>query len=186
MLRLVIKSDREEQYDEATGRFVYGEEAIVAIVDLEHSLASLSKWESIHKVPFLSNPDLTPELIFEYLKCMILDPNVDPNLLYQCSEENLKEINTYINSAESATTFGRVPEKRGPSREKVTSELIYFWMLTYQIPVEAETWHLNRLLALIKICSVKNSKPGKRSAASMAEERARINAERKAQYQTSG
>jgi hypothetical protein len=186
MLKLIIKTDREESYDEATNRFVYGDEVIIATVDLEHSLASLSKWESIHKIPFLSTPDLPPEQLFDYVRCMVVDEDVDPDILYQCSQTNLNEIQAYISSTESATTFGRLPEPRGPSREKVTSELIYYWMITYKIPFEADRWHLNRLLSLIKIYSVKNAKPVKRSASQMAAERARINAERKAQFQTSG
>lgn len=187
MLTITITTEPEEQYDEVSGKFLPGGEPIViAVVEMEHSLASLSKWESIHQVPFLSSTDLSNEQVFDYLKCMVVSPNVDADVLYHCSQSNLDRIQTYINSSESATTFGGIPEKRGGSREKVTAELIYYWMATFQIPIEAENWHLNRLLSLIKIFSVKNAKQPKRSTSEMAAERHRINAERRAKLGTSG
>ena len=187
MLTITILTEPEEQYDEETNRFISGGDPIVvAVIEMEHSLASLSKWESIHQIPFLSSTDLPPEQVFDYLKCMVVSPDVDPDVLYRASQSNLEAIQAYINSSESATTFGNIPNRAGGPRERVTSELIYYWMAAFQIPIEAEHWHLNRLLSLIKIFSVKNAKQPKRSAREMAEERNRINAERRAKLGTSG
>ena len=116
---------------------------------------------------------------------MVVTPNVDLVDLYRCSKEDLEAIQEYIDSSQSATTFGLMPETRGP-REVVTSELIYYWMTGFNIPWEAQTWHLNRLFALIRICSVKNGKQKKMSKREIAEQNARINAERLAKYGTKG
>lgn len=181
MFKLVIKAD--EGFDERTKQFVeVGEELVV---ELEHSLVSLSKWESEYQKPFLSSSQKTSEEIFGYLKEMILTPNVGLEDLYRCSQKDLEEIQKYIDSSQSATTFGVMPETRGP-REVVTSELIYYWMIGFTIPWEAQYWHLNRLFALIRICNLKNQKPKKMSRGEMAQQNARINAERRAKLGTSG
>lgn len=181
MFELVIKPD--EGFNEKTREFVDDGEPLV--VQLEHSLVSLSKWESEYNKPFLSPGDKTHEEIFGYLKAMVLTPNVGLEDLYRCSQADLEAIQQYIDSSQSATTFGMMPETRGP-REVVTSELIYYWMTGFNIPWEAQYWHLNRLFALIRICTVKNGKQKKMSKREIAEQNARINAERKAKYGTKG
>lgn len=180
MLRVIIQ---DEGFDEKQRKFVDIGKPIV--IDLEHSLVSLSKWESKYKKPFLSSTDKTSEEIFGYLEAMIVTSNVGLEDLKKCSNEDFEAIQRYIDSSESATTFGVMPETRGP-REVVTSELIYYWMIGFQIPWEAQYWHLNRLFALIRICNVKNSKQKKMSKREIAENNARINAERKKQLGTSG
>ena len=117
---------------------------------------------------------------------MVVTPNFDPDVLDRCSQENLNEIQEYIASNQSATTFGSIPEHRGPG-ETITSELIYFWMSNFHIPFECEKWHLNRLFALIKIANVKNSKPGKKLSRNEVVQRNRdLNAERRAKLGTRG
>lgn len=181
MLKFVIKP--EEGFNEKTKQFVdQGEELVI---ELEHSLISLSKWESEYQKPFLSSIDKSPEEILGYLKAMVLTPGVGLEDLYRCSQADLEKIQQYIDSTQSATTFGIMPETRGP-REVITSELIYYWMIVFQIPWEAQYWHLNRLFALIRICNIKNSKPKKMSRRELAEQNARLNAERKARLGTSG
>lgn len=180
MFRLVII---DEGFDEKTKQFVDIGEPLV--VELEHSLVSLSKWESEFKKPFLSSDEKTSEEIFGYLLKMVLTPNVGREDLMRCSQSDLASIQQYIESSESATTFGLMPETRGP-REVVTSELIYFWMVNFNIPWEAERWHLNRLFALIRICNIKNSPKKKMSRQEIAEQNARINAERRAKTGSKG
>lgn len=181
MFKLIIKSD--EGFDEKKKQFVdVGEDLLI---ELEHSLFSLSKWESKYQKPFLSSIDKTHEEIFGYLMEMVLTPGVGFEDLYRCSQADMEKIQQYIDSNQSATTFGVMPETRGP-REVITSELIYYWMIAFQIPWEAQHWHLNRLFALIRICNIKNSKPKKMSRRELAEQNARLNAERKARLGTSG
>lgn len=182
MLRLIIKG--QELFNETTQEF-YTEEGKDVVVEFEHSLVSLSKWESIYKIPFLSANDKTPEAIFEYLQLMIVSKDVDKNILYKCSEEDLKKIQEYIDSSESATTFGEMPGRKGPG-EVITSELIYYWMVAFTIPFECQYWHLNRLFALIRICNVKNQPPKKLSKHEIATRNRELNAKRKAELKTTG
>lgn len=155
------------------------------VVHLEHSLVSLSKWEAIYEKPFLSEDEKTTEEVLAYVKCMILEDDIAPEVFARLDNENMLKINQYIDSKQTATWFPE--ERQGPkSREKITAELIYYWMINYQIPWEAERWHLQRLFTLIRVCNVKSSTPKKRSAKEIGQERARLNAERMAKLGTTG
>lgn len=180
MLTLFIKGD--ELFDEVSQTFI---ETTAATIRLEHSLISLSKWESIFEKPFLSTNNKTNDEIISYIKFMILDDLVDESIVYRLDQENLNEVNRYINSSQSATTFGTMPEKRGRG-EVITSELIYYWMVAFTIPFECQTWHINRLFALIRICNIKNSKQKKLSSHEIASRNRELNEKRKEQLQTSG
>lgn len=181
MLKIVIEG--EELFDEATESFV---EVEPVVFELEHSLISLSKWESEFQKPFLSSGTKTSEEILAYLKYMIVTPGIDPDVLLRCSQKHVDEIQAYIDSSQSATTFGAMPERRGPG-ETITSELIYYWMVAFTIPWEAEYWHLNRLFALIRICNIKNSDQKNRvNTHQAAEERRRINEQRRKELGSRG
>lgn len=180
MLRIII--DGDESFDEATETFIQDN---TVVLELEHSLLSLSKWESKHQKPFLTSGEKSSEELYDYLKAMLLTPEVDPDILYQCSQKNIDLIQSYIDSRQSATTFGMMPERRGPG-EVITSELIYYWMVAFNIPFECQTWHLNRLFSLIRICNIKNSKPKKMSRHELAQRNREINAKRRAELKTAG
>jgi hypothetical protein len=182
MLRIIVEGD--EIYDEETNTF---ETFNDVVVDLEHSLISLSKWESKFQKPFLSSGAKTSEEIFGYIKSMIINPDVDPDVLYRCSQQNINDIQEYIDSSQSATTFGSMPERRGPG-EVITSELIYYWMVAFNIPFECQFWHLNRLFSLIRICNIKNSnqKPKKMSRNEIAQRNWELNTQRRAELNTTG
>ena len=180
MLKLVIPD--KEIYDERTNEFL---NIKGATLQLEHSLVSLSKWESKWCKPFLSKTDKTTEELLDYIKCMTLTQNVNPDIYKYLSNSTVNQINEYINAPMTATTFY---EEKGSkkSSEQVTSELIYYWMVALNIPFECQKWHLNRLLTLIKVCNIKNQPPKKRSKKDIAAQYARINAERKKQLNTRG
>lgn len=154
-------------------------------LELEHSLISLSKWESKFKRPFLTNEKKTLQESLYYIEAMIISPIYSSDILLRLSQENLDQIDAYIESTESATTFGSMPERKGRG-EVITSELIYYWMVAFTIPFECEYWHLNRLFSLIRICNIKNSKPRKMSRHEIASRNRELNAVRRAQYNTSG
>ena len=170
-----------ESYDEATQTFV----PQVVTLELEHSLVSLSKWESIFEKPFLGNKDKTAEEIIGYVKAMTLTSNVPEEIYSSLSKDNIETINKYIDARMSATWFNEAPGAP-KSRDIITSELIYYWMTVFQIPFECETWHLNRLFTLIRICNIKQSKPKKMSRAEIAARNRELNAQRKAQLGSTG
>lgn len=148
MLKITIPTS--ELFDEVTNEFItQGVE-----IELEHSLASLSKWEQIWEVPFLSPQEPTTEQVLSYIECMCVTPNVAPELFLKLDEGNVKDINDYINKKMTATTVRDV--RGGPSRSIITSEQIYSWMAGFQIPMDTQHWHLNRLIMLIKVCSANN------------------------------
>lgn len=180
MLRIII--DGDESFNDDTQTFGTINDVVV---ELEHSLVSLSKWESKHQKPFLSTGAKTADEIFDYLKTMVVTPNLDLDVLYRCSQKNLDAIQEYIDSSQSATTFGSMPEHRGPG-EVITSELIYYWVVSFNIPFECETWHLNRLFSLIRICNIKNSKSKKMPRNEIAQRNRDLNAKRKAELGTTG
>jgi hypothetical protein len=179
---LILTIPGRDLYDEVLEEFV-SEQAFT--LELEHSLVSLSKWESKFMKPFLASNEKKPEEVLSYIECMILNPIYPENITRRLNVKNMEEITTYIESPESATTFGEMPRKnvRG---EVITSELIYFWLVTFNIPFEVERWHLNRLFSLVRICNLKNQKPTKNSKAETARRYRDLNAQRKAQYNTSG
>jgi hypothetical protein len=180
MLNLIIKES--ELFNEADSTFVT--EDSVELV-LEHSLVSVSKWESITQKPFLTKDGKTPAEMRLYIEMMIVSPNPPENVVTRLSDENMRAINDYIESSESATTFGHTPKVRGRG-ETVTSELIYFWMVTYNIPFECQYWHLNRLLTLIKVCNIKTSKPKPMSKHQLIARNRDLNAKRRAEMGTRG
>jgi hypothetical protein len=180
MLRITLQG--EEFYNEVTEEFsTVGD----VVLELEHSLISLSKWESKFEKPFLSPKDKTAEEILGYVEAMIMTPDLPTDVFARFTQEHISKVNAYVDSKQSATTFAEIAKPKGRS-EVVTSELIYFWMTTFHIPFECENWHLNRLFALIRICNIKNSKPTKMSRSEIAQRNRQVNAERKAKLGTTG
>ncbi len=182
MLTIIVNGG--EFYDEHVEEFLYSNDTVL---ELEHSLASLSKWESKFEKPFLTNPDKSDEEVKAYVEAMTLSDNFTPEVFARLNQENLNQINDYISSPQSATTFSELKGNKGrPKPEIITSELIYYWMTLYNIPFECENWHLNRLLALLRICNIKNSKEKKMSRTEAAAQQRALNAQRKAKLGTRG
>lgn len=180
MLQITIPA--QEYWDAAKEEFINTKECTL---QLEHSLISLSKWESKwHKV-FLSKEQKTHEETLDYIKCMTMNQNVNPNIFDRLTKENINDIKDYIGNPMSATYFSKELEGKS-SREQITSELIYYWMIALNIPFECEKWHLNRLLTLVKICNIKNKPPKKMSKRQLANRNAALNAARKQQLNTTG
>lgn len=151
----------------------------------EHSLISLSKWESLHKKPFFGKEAKTSEEGASYIRCMLLTENVPDDFLNKLSRNDVASITDYINDKQSATWFNEDPNQK-PSREVITSELIYYWLVQFNIPFSVETWHLNRLMTLVKIAGIKQTKPKPMSKAQQAEQYRRLNAQRRSALGSSG
>jgi hypothetical protein len=179
MLTIVVSL--EEDFDEAGQQFL---DAKTYSLDLEHSLFSVSKWESKFEKPFLSSGDKTSEETLWYIKAMVISPDVPPEVFMNLSQQNVDDINTYISAKMTATTFNELIAKK--SREIITAELIYYWMFSLSIPLECEHWHLNRLLTLVRVFNVKNQPAKKMSRTEIAAQQHSINAQRRAQMNSPG
>ena len=179
---LTIRVSGVESFDETNQEFTTQGGIIL---ELEHSLVSVSKWESEHEKPFLGYESKTSEEIIDYIRCMMITSKVPEAIFSQLSLENFEEIQAYIEAKKSATWFNEQPGTPR-SREVITSELIYYWMTAFNIPFECENWHLNRLFTLIRICNIKQSTPQKMSRRELAERNRTLNAQRKAQLGTNG
>lgn len=179
MLSITIPSF--ELYDEKTNRIetIKGRD-----LQLEHSLVSISKWESKWKKPFLGTQQKTREETIDYIRCMTLTQNVEPKVYQGLTYDNIKAVNLYIEDAMTATTF---KNKTGRSSNSViTSEIIYYWMISLEIPMECQKWHLNRLLTLIRVCDEK-SQPGKKmSKHDVMNQYRSLNSARRSRYGTRG
>lgn len=171
-----------EMWDEGKQEFVYlpGQ-----TLELEHSLASLSKWESKMGKPFLTKEGKTYEESLEYLKCMMLTPGVTEDVYEYLMSHKLHVIDEYINSSMTATILPPNRGRKGRS-ETVTAELIYYWMIAMQIPDKYEYWHLNKLITLIGVCNVKNSPAKKRSSDEILRDQMALNEERCKRLNTKG
>lgn len=179
---LSIKVNESEIYDEANNEFIYVKAQTLL---MEHSLISISKWEKKYHKPFLHNVDkFTPDEQLYYFKCMTITQNVD-DMAYRClGKKNIRKINEYINDPMTATTF-TLPN--GPNRRDIiTNEVIYYRMLKFGIPFECEKWHLNHLLTLIKVCSVKEGPVQKMSSSDLASRNRALNMQRRKRFNSNG
>lgn len=186
MYELKVKGG--ELYNNLTKEFIYVKPHTLII---EHSLISLHAWEAIWHIPFLGDQKLNYEQIVSYIKCMTLNHDVDPNIYLFITDENIKEVNAYIDNPMTATWFG---DGLGTSKKKkkragriVTAELLYYYMLSLNIPFECRKWHLNQLITLIKVCNEENETPNKKvSKRDFIKRRDEINEMRKKQLHTTG
>lgn len=182
MLQITIPSI--ELWNEHSQEFVTTKEQKLT---LEHSLVSISKWESRWHRPFISNEPKTNEQTIDYIKCMTITQNVDEEVYKYLTKEVIKNVNDYIENPMTATWFNeRKDVPKPPNKEQITSELIYYWMVALEIPFECQRWHLNRLLTLIRICNIKNKSPKKYSKRETLSKNAALNAARKRDLGTSG
>ena len=180
MLRITIPA--VEQWNEEKQEFISTKEQTLS---LEHSLVSLSKWESKWCKAFLTKQEKTFEETLDYIKFMTLTQNVDPEVYKYLTNGNIDEINRYIEAPMTATYFSE--DKNGKtSREQITAEIIYYWMISLNIPFECQKWHLNRLLTLIKVCNIKNTPPKKRNKKEIMRRNAALNAARRKRLNTKG
>jgi len=179
---LTITVGATDIYDESADKFsTHGGLEL----QLEHSLVSLSKWESEFEKPFLGRNEKSGEEVLAYIRCMVLTPNPPGDFLTRLSKDNMEAINAYIDRRMTATWFADTPGAPR-TRDVITSELIYYWMTVFHIPFSCEEWNLNRLFTLIRVCNIKQSKPKKMSRTEIAQRNRELNAQRRSQLGTTG
>lgn len=180
-LNVIVK----DSFDETTSSFVMDTHTL----QLEHSLVSLSKWESKYEKPFLATEKKLESEIADYIRMMDLSPETPPEVFEHLTAEHYAAINEHINAKRTATWFNRLSKPK-PNRQIVTSELIYYWITSYEIPWVVETWHLNRLFTLIEVFNEergsKEKKTNRTSGSSIADERRRLNEARRKEFNTTG
>lgn len=179
MFKITIPAS--EQFNEATSEFIYTKEVEL---QLEHSLVSLSKWESKWCKPFLTKDDKTSEESIDYIRAMTVTQNVDPTVYDRIDQRLIDEITAYIQAPMTATTFSQ--EKTKTNNQIITSEIIYYWMIAFSIPFECQRWHLNRLLTLINVCNIKNQPAKRVNKNDLFRRNRELNAARRAQLNTTG
>lgn len=179
---LQITTNSVELWDEQREKFVYIEGQTL---QLEHSLVSLQKWESKWRKPFLSKTEKSREEILDYIRCMTITPNVNPEVYLGLSKDNVNKIQEYIAAPMTATTFSEDKTAKN-DREIVTAEIIRYWMISFDIPYVYETWHLNSLLTLIRVCNVKNTPQKKRSKGEIMSRNAALNKARRQRLNSRG
>lgn len=180
---LSITIPKQRLWNEATEQFINIPQKTL---QLEHSLVSLSKWESKWGKPFLDEKTAkTAEETLDYVRCMTLTQNVDPVVYYGLTPENFDEIDRYIQAPMTATWFSDKNNKRY-SRQIITAELIYYWMVAQQIPFECQKWHLNRLITLIRVCAEMNQPKKNMSKRDIMAQNAALNAARRARLHSKG
>lgn len=179
MLKIVIPP--RELFNQETQEFI---QTKGAVLHLEHSLVSLSKWESTWKTPFLSKTAKSILETLDYVRCMTITKNVPPEVYDRLTDEDILKVNTYLEDSMTATTIKNRDNVQ--NQEIVTAEIIYYWMIAHNIPFECQKWHLNRLLTLINVCNIKSQKPKKRSQREQLAYNKSLNESRRKQLNTRG
>ena len=179
---LTVTIPDQEWFNDVTQEFVEikGRDLI-----LEHSLVSLSKWESLYHKPFLTREEKTRAETLNYIKCMTITQNVPDVIFKAIDAKTINLVMAYIENPMTATTFTEDEKQKKVNKDVITAEIIYYWMVALQIPMECQKWHLNRLLTLINVCNIKNQ-PKKMSKAEILRRNRTLNAQRRAQLNTRG
>lgn len=179
MLKVTIPT--KDYYDDRSNEFVM---TSAVELELEHSLASLSKWESKWEIPYFSDEAKSDEQVLDYIRCMVTNTEVDISVIMRMENEDLIRVKEHIEAKMTATWFSG--QKQSGPAPVVTNEVIYYWMVENGIPFECENWHLNRLLTLIKVCGEKRKPEKKMSSSEIADRNRRLNEERLKKYNTTG
>ena len=180
MLKIIFP--KWEGYDSINNLFINTKEQML---QLEHSLVSISKWEMKWLKPFLLKSAKSEEEAKDYIRCMTLTQNVDPNVYMALTPENIQQVNKYIDSPMTATTISNINKSSG-DKQILTNEVIYYLMIHYGIPFECQKWHLNRLLTLINVCKIKNEPQQKIPEAELARQYRALNEARRKKYNSRG
>jgi hypothetical protein len=172
MLTLTVRV--RDDFDNEENKFIVED----VVLELEHSLVSLSKWEQKYEKPYLGDDKPTEEEALYYIECMIMN-EYPPGIVAKLGADHIMQVDTYINRKMTATWFNEITPETKKSNEKITAELVYYWMTTLNIPWEAQNWHLSRLFTLIKIFGAKAEKPKPMTGSELRAHRSELNRKRR-------
>lgn len=186
MLEITVPAN--EMWDPKKEEFISTKEETL---QLEHSLISLSKWESKWCKPFIGDKPKTYEETIDYIRCMTMSKVNDPTVYYRLPTSEVKKVEEYIQAPMTATWFSEdknktIKKNRTNKKEVITAEILYYDMIALGIPFECQKWHLNRLITLIRVCQKKQEKPEKRSKREIMESNRELNAARRAAMHSKG
>ena len=180
-----ITIPKSEVYDNKKNVFYRVDKPIT--LQLEHSLISVQKWESKWGKSFLGTKKKTQEEAIDYIRCMCITPNVKDEVFYCIPAKESDRIAKYIEAPMTALVFRGGGNGAPRKREVVTADIIYYWMISYNIPSEYRKWHLNQLLTLIQVFNEKNApKKKRRSRMEILNDYKSINERNKALFNTKG
>jgi hypothetical protein len=173
---------RARYFNEINNEVITIEEQVLT---LEHSLFALAQWESKWKKPFLGEENKTMAECIDYVRCMCITPDVHPLVFCGITPAIFEEIDAYIKAQMTATWFRN--DKTGKkNHDVITAEIVYYWMVSLHIPFECQMWHLNRLLALIRVCDEKNGPQKKMNRKDVYNRNRALNAERRKRLNSKG
>lgn len=181
MLELIIKEN--EFFQQSTNKFIQIPECMIT---LEHSLISLSKWESKWQIPYFTETPKTQIQEFDYIRCMVVGKIKNDRVFDGLTHEDIITIQNYISAPMTATTFSEKSKPKATKKEVTTAESIYARMFAHRIPLECQQWHLNRLLTLLKVCDLQNAPKDKMTKKQTSAWNAEQNAARRAKYNSRG
>lgn len=173
-----------ELYDEAANKFVVDQPEVV--IEVEHSLVSISIWEAKFEKPFLNAPTMSDAEVIAYIKCMAKDQKIPDSVFDRITKDGAGQVAKYITAKMSATSFAELPGQKAPAKQTITSEMIYHWMVSHNIPSEYQHWHLNRLITLIRVCNDANAPKKKMSTSDVYARNRALNAKRRAESGSRG
>lgn len=179
---LPLRVKGKELFDATTEEFIYTEDQVV---ELEHCLLSISRWESKWKKPFIETfagkkKKMTIKEVQSYIQCMCMS-DADLNFVYCLTTEQTTQIFEYISDVKSATTIHQEGPQNPRGNEILTSELIYYYMAQVPLPFEiCERWHLSRLMKTLEIAGIKSQPEKKMSSRAWGSKQAELNKIRRA------
>ena len=185
---LYLTLSKKDLFDEENERFI----SLPPVeLQLEHSLSSLSKWESKYKKPFLTNTKKfakTKQEMLDYY-IMMSQGEVDPNVFSFMTVDESQQIDAYLKDPQTATWIDNSMSTKSATmyHEEITAEVIYTWLVMFNIPFEVQYWNINRLLTFIQVYQIKQSGTKPQPVTSdYLNQRRELNEQRKALYQTNG
>ena len=142
-----------------------------------YTLNKLYQWENRTNVRFIDNPELTIELLQDFV-VFICNEELKPELV------NEKVISMFMEEINNVTGPTVLPKRPNKGRKNIlTSDIIYAYMYTLGIDTKWEYENLNKLLLLIAVVQDISNPPEKMSKEESIEAMRQQNEEMRRKYE---